>query len=222
MEKKRIGKKIANIVFYIVLAILAVLIVFLFSSRLTGKITFIGNRTAMWVMTDSMEDQIPAKSYILVRKISADQVKVGDVIVFYSDNPQISGSLNTHRVIEIIGDHEAFATKGDHNVAADDPRYPARAEKVVGIYERNLPVLSFFGRLFLSPVGLILTFIIIGGVTCAVFLPDILRGNKQKKQQDADAKQAEIDRLVKEEVEKLRQESEPNDNGQGQDAPPES
>lgn len=217
MEKKRIVKRVANIVFYTFLALLAVLIVFMFVSRISGKVTFIGNRTAMWVMTESMEDTIPAKSYILVRKANAQEIEVGDVIVFYSDNPQISGSLNTHRVIEVIGDHEAFLTKGDHNPVADDARYPARAENVVAVYERNLPVMSFFGRLFLSPFGLVLVFVLIIGVTWAVWLPDMIRGLKKKQQQAAEEKQAEIDRLVREEVAKL-QKNAPDDAGR-QDPP---
>ena len=91
---------------------------------------FIFGRTTVWVMTPSMEPQIPAQSYILVKRVSAEEVNVGDVIIFRSDDPSLDGSFNTHRVIEIIGDHEEFVTKGDANLIKDG--YTAKADKIEG------------------------------------------------------------------------------------------
>ncbi len=198
-------RKIGSILLYILLALLAVFVAFLIIGRMSGKTPFIGKYTALWVLTDSMENTenpkegFPAKSYILIEKVDPKEIEEGDIITFYSSDPAIAGSLNTHRVMEVVGDHAEFRTKGDHNLAAD--RYTAKAEDVVGRYVRRLPVLSALGRLFLSGAGLVVVFVIIIAVTAAAFIPDIVKTNREKKARE----QAEIDRRVKEEVEKLKE-----------------
>ena len=151
MVSKKKVKLFGKILFYIVFAAMLMLVIGMVVSKVTNKVFFIGNRTAVWVMTDSMEAQIPARSYIQIRKADPAQIEVGDVITFYSDDATIRGNLNTHRVVEITDGGRSFVTKGDNNLGND--KLPARAEAVVGIYEKRLPVMTFFGRIFQSEIG---------------------------------------------------------------------
>lgn len=59
---------------------------------------------------------------MIVRKVKPDSLKVGDVISFYSNDVDISGKVNTHRIIEIKqseSGEKIFRTKGDANEYAD-------------------------------------------------------------------------------------------------------
>lgn len=195
---------------YVLVGIFAVFIAFVLYSNLTGKTLFIGGKTAMWVKTGSMEPEIPARSYILIERADTENIKVGDVIVFYSDDPSIYGKLNAHRVTEIIDGGKRFATKGDNNPGPD--KYYARADKVIGVYRKNLKLLSYLGRFFLTPLGITITIIFVLAMVVPIYLPDILSAiNNKKKQEITDKKQAKIDELVRAEVEKLMQEN--NDKG---------
>ncbi len=161
MKKKL--KLIASIAFYTVFALVLVLVVLMMSSRAKGEVFFLGNRAYIWVMTDSMADEIPASTYICIRREHPQSIEVGDVITFYSDDPQLGGSLNTHRVVDIKDGGAEFVTKGDNNLIED--RYTAKAEKVVGVYEKSSPVLTAIGRVFQSGVGIVLVMSVVAVIT---------------------------------------------------------
>ena len=148
------------------MVLLGLLLATLVWGKMTNKITFIFDRAVVWILSDSMEEQIPAQSYILVQKIDAADVKIDDVIVFYSDDPMLKGALNTHKVIEIIGENEEFITKGDNNLIQDT--YTAKAEKVQGVYKSNLPFLTAVMQFIISPMGFA---VIIGILALIVVLP---------------------------------------------------
>lgn len=160
-------KLIGKIVFYVFFAAVLLLVIGLAAAKISNKVFFLGNRATVWILTDSMEDSIPAKSYIAIRKADPSEIEVGDVITFYSDDPALRGYLNTHRVVEVSEDGATFITKGDANIAND--KYPARAEAVVGVYEGNLTLLTSVGRIFQSPVGLFCMFGLLAVVTFLTF-----------------------------------------------------
>jgi signal peptidase len=80
---------------------------------------------ALVVRSGSMSPTIPTGSVVFYHKVSADKVKVGDVIVF--DRPGVAGERVTHRVVKIATAQTGryFETKGDANGAPDDWRVPA-------------------------------------------------------------------------------------------------
>lgn len=171
MHKK--AKLVGKILFYIVFAAVLLLVVGMAIAKVSNRVFFLGDRAAIWVMTDSMEDQIPEKSYIRIQKIDPGEIQVGDVITFYSDDPTIRGQLNTHRVVEIVDGGASFITKGDVNLTND--KYAVKADAVVGRYEKNLPVMSFVGRAFQSPIGLFCILILMAVLIFFSFAGDTLK-----------------------------------------------
>lgn len=149
---KTIVRRTANVLAVVLTVISVALAVFVLVSRAKGETPFIGGKSLMWVMTDSMNPTIREKSYIVVEEVSASDINVDDVIVYISDDPEIAGMKNTHRVVEIIGDHEEFVTKGDNNQVND--KYNAKADKIVARYVKTLPFLSGIGRLFSNAVSI--------------------------------------------------------------------
>ena len=200
----RFLKRVGDALLILLILALALTIALSVYSKVTGNQVF--QTTVLWVLTDSMEDAIPARSYILVKAVDPRELREGDIITFYSRDPAISGSLNSHRVVEIIGDHEAFRTKGDNNPAAD--AYTVPASDVVARYVRNLPALTVFGRLFATTGGLIVTFLLIL-VSCGAWLVLQFMGNARRE------KDAEIRRRIDEEVRRLQQ----NDEKKADDTP---
>jgi signal peptidase len=203
--KKSIFRRIFEFVGYTVVVGMMVLVAFILFSNMSGKVTFIFGRTAMWVKTESMAPVIPERSYILVRKAAANEVRTGDVIVFKSDDPSIAGAYNTHRVVEILNGGAEFVTKGDNNIIQD--QYTAKAANVLGIYEKNLPLMTSFGRVLSTTRGIMITFTMIFVIFLIIYVPDMTRAAKRKQEEADRIEQERVDALVALEVEKLKAEA---------------
>jgi signal peptidase len=173
MKKRSTLRLVSKIAFYSIFVIVLALVAMLFISKFTGKVFFVGNRTAVWILTDSMDDAIPPQTYILIEKADPADVKKDDIITFYSDDPVLGGSLNTHRVLEVIDGGKEFVTKGDHNLAED--KYTAKGDKLVGVYVDDIPLLTAIGRFFAKPYGLGVTIGLIILLSVGVYLPELLK-----------------------------------------------
>lgn len=178
MQKSKKFKLVGQIAFYAIFFVTLVLVVGMFISKATGKVFFFFDRASVWVLTDSMEDEIPAQSYIKIKRVDPANIKVGDIITFYSDDPALGGSLNTHRVLEVREGGKEFKTKGDNNIAED--HYTAKADKVVGIYDGDAPLLTVFGRFFQTKIGLFSMFVLVIVLTAFTFFSDLFKKNKNK------------------------------------------
>ena len=87
-----------------------------------GKAPSVFGFSVLQVTSGSMEPEIPVGGIVVVRRVKPDSLKVGDVISFYSNDVDISGKVNTHRIIEIKqseSGEKIFRTKGDANEYAD-------------------------------------------------------------------------------------------------------
>ena len=80
---------------------------------------------ALVVRSGSMSPAIPTGSVVFYHQVAADQVKVGQVIVF--NRPGDASERVTHRVFKISNGPTGryFVTKGDANGAPDDWQVPA-------------------------------------------------------------------------------------------------
>ncbi len=148
----------------------------------------------MQVATGSMEPTIPTGAVIIVRETDPADVKIGDVITFYSPDPTIKDMPNTHRVTAISADGGApvFTTKGDAGFEADP--YPVTADRLIGVYKVHVSIgklseimhsKAFFFLAMLVPI-------------CAVISVEFLRIKKLSEEREAkkaaDAKKAEAEK----------------------------
>lgn len=121
---KKIEKTTANINRGISLALLIILFVLGIcgiTKIITGKASFFGLRP-IFVVTESMEPTIHAKSFVLSKAVTAEDVEIGDIIA-YRQSMAIGSRLIVHRCIEIQEDG-ILVMKGDNNEHADDPVAP--------------------------------------------------------------------------------------------------
>lgn len=186
----------------------------IYTSACTSKneVPFLFGKACLKIETPSMSPEIPEGEYILVERVTAEEVKVGDIIVFTSRDPQIYGILNTHRVIKINyssdGEIESFSTKGDHNMIAD-----ARATSpgdVRGKYVRVISGLSEFEK-FVSGKLVIILLLLIPMLAISVAAAEAVLAGRSKKRKDAEKK------LFLSELEKLRKNGLPEDYKAGSD-----
>ena len=169
----------------------ALLIIMIIGAKIQGKVPYIFGYTAVNIVSGSMEDTIPTGSYILIKKTDADEIKKGDIICFYSDDPSIKGRLNTHTVVEdpIIGENGIeFVTKGKAN--PDKDAYTAKGDKLVGKYITNMDWLTQFTKM-LEGNGMFILLITLTAL-CAVFMivPTFMKAAaKENEKEDSDEPQ---------------------------------
>ena len=205
-QAKSRKKKICDAILGVILGLAVLLTVLLFVGRALNKPIFIFGKSFAWIITQSMEDTIPAQSYILIEEATANDVEIGDVIIFKSENPALNGGYNTHRVIAINESRTVFTTKGDNN-PADDGQYSAKAENIVGKFVRVLPVMTALMRFFSSPVGFTVLILLLVALTVAVFLPDVLKARREKAENARKMDEEEKQKLIAQEVERLKNEN---------------
>jgi len=121
-----------NLIYKIISTILSLLLVILglfilYVSFSENSKALLGYRLFV-VRTGSMSPSIEKGELIITKETPADTLKKDDVITFYSNDPQILGALNTHRIFEVQEAH--FITKGDANGFPDE--YPVSYSKIIG------------------------------------------------------------------------------------------
>lgn len=205
--KEKIRKFAGNLLFYLALVLILFSAVFLMIRGKNGKPTYLFGHSFLWVETASMQPTIEAKSYIMVRRAEGLTPAVGDVIVFTCPDASspVYGSLITHRIVS--EGENGYRTKGDNPLATEDPWTVARGD-VAAVYQRNMPVLTFLGRVLSSKIGFIL---VIGMFLAAVgfgYVPALIKSAREETEKaEEQAREEEISRRVAEELERLEREN---------------
>lgn len=183
--------------------------------KLSDKPVFLFGKSILWVETGSMEPSIPAQSYVLVQKTDGKNLSVGDVITYVcrDSSEPVYGKLVTHRITAYA--EGGYVTTGDAVGTRD--RLDVPYQDVVAVYSKNLPFLTFFGRIFSGWLG----FIVLGVlffVTVSIYLTDIVKTlSGEDDETVAQQKQAEIQRRIDAEVARLMAEGDQGDDSQRKD-----
>lgn len=149
---------VKKILYYLVNTLSVLLIVAalfaLLSVVLTGRngAPSILGHSLFRVVSGSMEPAIHENDMIIVKQRGAGEVKLGDVISFYSKDPALNSAVNTHRVtaIEGEGSERVFTTKGDANPV--DDKYTVGAKELIGVVVFHSSFLGRLSRLLSNPV----------------------------------------------------------------------
>lgn len=132
-----------NILLYGILLILTFLIARAVYSSAVNKVPSYFGYSVVRIVSNSMEDTISKGDYILIRSTPVNEMNEGDIITFYSKDPQLKGAPNTHRIIKIEGEY--FTTKGDANDIED--KHTVKYNEIIGKYQGKVN-LGFIGDLF--------------------------------------------------------------------------
>lgn len=176
-----------------------------------GEAPSFGGYTVFRVTTGSMAPTYDTDSLILVKKTDPGEIKVGDVISFYSADPALDGAVNTHRVTEVTrdGDRWEYTTKGDANNTED--QYGTNSEALIGKVVASSLLLGKLARLVSNPLVFIpvilipLVVILISNVIHTIRL-----AGKIAKDEEEKAVREAIMQLRKQQEEKSSEEKEKN------------
>ena len=179
-------KRTVSAVWWIVLVLLVVLLVNIFGAKLTGNVPRVFGYSVMNIVSGSMEEEIPKGSYILIKKVSPEEIEKDDIICFYSTDPKIYGMPNTHRVVQepIVTDSGIeFITKGDANPINDTET--AKGDRLIGVYVKNLDGLTAFANALSGNILIIVILCLqICIITMAVYAFALVKKNKSDTNSD--------------------------------------
>lgn len=159
-------KVIRNTILGIIIAVLAVFIVLVMITRISGGTPSVLGYSMFRVSSGSMTPALEVGDVIITKEFDPMTVKKGDIITYKSESGPMEGRMVTHRVIRgPYKDKGKFyvITKGDSNVSEDDP---IRVDQVESKYLFKISILTFIYNIFVTPAGLL---IVIGLVIFAFF-----------------------------------------------------
>ena len=195
-----------KIAYAVLILLLVVLLLYLLYARMTGAVPQLFGYSIVRIITPSMEPKIPVGSFILVKRTSPENVEPGDIITFFTDDPDptVAGKTITHRVMSVtIEDGKyIFETKGDNtstNPVSD--KYPARGERLVGKYQCDVFVMTAFANLFEEHFGIAMLVTLL--IPVILLTQYALRDATKKK---PSTREEYIGKRVQEEIEKLKRE----------------
>ena len=187
MTKKKPGifSKIFTILSYVLMAILVVIIVMTLIAKFNNKVPSVLGYSVLRISSGSMETTLPTGSYIVVKKTDPKDVKVGDIITFYSDDPTIYGMPNTHRVIGIKTGEDGkliFQTKGDNNLIED--KYPPSEDALIGVFQTRLALVSVLSGAFGGNGTVVVIILAVVAIICIWMAITMLRGKDDDEEKD--------------------------------------
>jgi len=183
-------------------AVLVGFVVYIMLCSSKGRPVSVFGRSLLKVVTGSMEPSLQVGDYIYIKKTPADQLEVGDVITFRSEEPDVYGKLVTHRIIEVNPDG-TFTTKGDANKVAD--RRAVRSDQIYGRYTGKARFYRWLGS-FADKKKLLLILVMIPMLSAAVYeVRTISRITREAVRKRREAAEEEREALIREAIEKEKE-----------------
>lgn len=148
---KKVFLQIINILSVVIIALaLFVLLSVVLTRR--GDTPNVLGFSAFRVVSGSMRPELQEDDLIVIKRVAPDKIAVGDIISFYSPDPELRGAVNTHRVTAVTeeGGQYVFTTKGDANVIED--KYGVRGDEVLGKVVLVSTLLGKLSRLAANPL----------------------------------------------------------------------
>ena len=154
--KKSVGERILSIVTTVLVALIVIAAVLLMGARVVGLQVYT-------IVSGSMEPTYYAGDLIYVKKVAAEEIKVGEPVTFI---------LN-----EDLVENQRFYTKGDNNQIADIN--PVHFKNLIGKPVLRIPYLGYLSKWVQSPPGLYIAIAVGIALLGLVFIPDLFRGAKE-------------------------------------------
>ena len=218
-QVKKTGNIAKEILSYLEWGLLVIsfgLVIYAFICTARGKAVSVFGYSLLHVVTGSMEPTISTGDYVIVKQEEIPNLKTGDIVAYYTKDPQIYGSLVIHRIYEITEDGK-YITKGDANPVAD--ALLVEPNQVLGRYSRRAYIFNWIAS-FAEPRKLLLLMVVIpiflisiyeaGTLSKLIKIKRTLIGNRK-----IETREETIERLKKEAVEAyLAGEKENNEQGE--------
>lgn len=163
-------------------AVLLFVILIIGISIITGYI--LGFRF-MAIKTGSMKNVYDVGTLVIVDKLPADEIQIGDIISYVADD---SFTVVTHRVIDIDYENECIYTKGDMNNVADGS--PVLFENLIGRVIMGIPFIGYLVIFVQGKVGRILVRIAVV-IIIFICIQQLIYNKIKKRNEKKDEKTSE-------------------------------
>ncbi len=197
-KKKSLCRKIVGGLEWAILIFSMCFMIYVLSETAKGKVAKIMGRSLLHIVTGSMEPTISVDDYVVVKKVNANTLKVGDIIAYYSEDPEIEGRIVIHRIVEIT-EKGRYRTKGDANQVPDD--FLVSYDQIIGKYVRRSGIFNWIST-FGNPKKLLLVVVVIPLFLMAVFetknLAGAVKDSVKKKNGGMTAEEQELNDRIEE------------------------
>ncbi len=215
---KRVLSTAVNVISTLIIIVAVVMLITVIMTRSSGVPNFMGY-SVFRVMTGSMEPTLKINTLIVVKRTDISEIKMGDIITFYSEDPALKGQINTHRVVraETEDGEKVLYTRGDANLI--DDKYPTRQKDLIGRMVFSSFLLGTIVRLAANPVVFIPVIIV---PLVVMLVINIMRSVKITKSMMAEEEEKAIAEaraaVLKKEEERMAHENGKAENADGQTA----
>jgi len=176
-----------------------------------GVGSFFGYQTLV-IATDSMEPKYKVGSGIIVKKVSFEDISVGDDITFYYASLKV---VMTHEVLSKTKSNDGVYTFVCHGInknsdqCSGDCTYQTQTIEQQYVLGKVIKTSDFIGILYnylLTPYGLITLILIPGGYLIISSIFDVVKTIKANNQVNKDPTVDHLNKLSEEEKETLKEE----------------
>jgi signal peptidase I len=176
------------------------------------------------VLSNSMEDVFQAGDIAISKEVDTSTLQPGDIITFYSIDPDSYGEVITHKIREVTTyeGETAYVTYG--TTTDSDDNYPALASQVIGEYQFSLPKVGYFFNFLRTTLGyvclILVPFLILICLQTVRFFR-LLKLYRQEQQQEIAQERAAVEAerreaaKMMEELKQLREQLASQGAGQG-------
>lgn len=177
IKRKKTIKNAYKVITYTLLVILMIVAAFFIVYVVSGKLAEKNGENPPFglytIISPSMTPNIDVYDVVFVKKADTNNLKVDDVITFYSTNAYFGNTPITHRIVEILdipNSGTMYRVKGDANENADNEK--VIPSNVIGKVLFKIPKLGKLQFFLASKTGWLIAIII---PSLAVVLYDIYK-----------------------------------------------
>ena len=165
IKRKKTIKNAYKVITYTLLVILMIVAAFFIVYVVSGKLAEKNGENPPFglytIISPSMTPNIDVYDVVFVKKADTNNLKVDDVITFYSTNAYFGNTPITHRIVEILdipNSGTMYRVKGDANENADNEKvYP---NNVLGKVVFKIPQLGKLQFFLASKTGWLIAILI--------------------------------------------------------------
>ena len=181
-------KIIGNIIYYILLALVILILAVVILQRVSKNNASIGGIRIFNIVTESMFPEYQIGDVLISKKIEPSKIKVGDDLVYLGTEQGFAGRVVTHRVVDIeeSDGKYRFHTKGLAN-EVEDP--VVQENQIYGIVIYKTYILSFITKIINNIYGFY--FLIFIPLTILIIVKFVKIRNEKEKD---DSKENETDK----------------------------
>ncbi len=140
------------------------------------------------IVSGSMEPTIKINDAIVIKRYDEQDLKVGDIITYRSEDPYFYGIMVTHRIVDITTENgkKVYVMKGDHNATRD--RLAVSPNQIYGKVIMVIPKIGYIQSFLATSYGWIIAVVVpcLGIIIADIMklIKNIANNNRNRKRKE--------------------------------------